>query len=131
DFSLTENGTILLSASYTDMGAPGSQSLTGTHTIYLTRPEIEFHNATEVRGGSKGSYEGQNFILVERSAEGNLGEIDFTNIKYIDFIYVPTAEGSISGKISILTGKTEGSSIASGKIDETSEPMKPSVVRMS
>src|SRR5690625_899923 len=55
DFSLTEDGMIVLSASYTDAGAPGSQPLTGSHTIYLSRPIISFHQATELEGGSKGS----------------------------------------------------------------------------
>lgn len=131
EFNLTEKGTVVLSASYTDSGAPGSESLTGTHTIYLTRPEIQMHDATEVKGGSKGSFEGQNFIMVENSAEGNLGEVDFTDIKHIELVYVPTSEAQVTGKISLFADRKDGTLIASGIIDGNPEPMKPSEVRMS
>lgn len=131
DFSLTEDGTIILSASYTDTGAPGSQPLTGSHTVYLSRPVVSFHQADELEGGSKGSHEGQDFVLVERSAKGNLGKIDLTDVKSIDLVFVPVSEGDVAATISLKSGSADGTVIASGEIGAGGEPMKPAVITLS
>ena len=69
--------------------------------------------------------------MVENSAEVNLWEVDLTDIRHIDFVYVPTSEAQVTGKISLFADRKGGTLIASGNIEGNSEPMKPSGVRMN
>lgn len=131
EFNLSEEGTLIISASYTDNGAEGSQPLTGTETVHLRRPVLSLHDATEVKGGTKGNYSGMNFLLSDTpETTANMGEVDLTGIKYIEVQYTVTGEDAGSRDFSLHKGGPDGPVIASGTSPEGIKPMQPTKLRM-
>lgn len=131
EFQLTEGGTIVLKASYTDKGGPGTESLTGQQLVYLSGPVIFPHEATEVDGATAGSYEGNDFLaLNNETARANLGSIDLTDVGQIEVTYVQIEEGEGATSIALHQGSPDGPVIGSGQTTSRGQAMAADVLRL-
>ncbi len=116
EFKLTDDGTFVLQASYTDAGGPGTETLTGQNTVYLSRPVIYLYQATSVDGATAGNYQGTDYLMLNNpTASANLGAIDFTGVRRMELTYTPTAEGEGSTEISLHQGSIDGPEISRSK----------------
>lgn len=131
EFDLTDHGTLLLEATYTDKGGPGTEVLTGRNVKYLSGPVIFPHQATEVNGASAGNYQGTDFLALNAAlSHANLGKIDLTDVKRIEVSYIQVEEGESSAEISLHAGSPQGPVIASGETSRRDKPMEPHSITM-
>lgn len=131
EFKLTDDGMVIINASYTDKGAPETKSLTGQQTIYLARPVIYPYSASDIKGATTGSYDGTEYLLMNSlEAIANLGKIDLTDIKKIGVVFSTVQENKGSSKISLHQGNASGPIIASGETPADTPAMQASVVEL-
>lgn len=130
EFTLTDHGTIVINASYTDKGAPESNSLTGQSTLYLTRPVLYPKDAKNIQGATTGSTEDIDYLLIEGTeAQADLGSIDFTGISTMALTFAPVNDKRGVIELSLHVGSANGPVIATGHTPENRKPMQPSVIR--
>lgn len=130
-YKLTEDGTLILQASYTDNGGPDTKSLTGKKMVYLSRPIVWPHQAMELDGATVGNYDGTDYLmLTDAEAQANLGPIDLTDVRDIVVTFTPTGDGEGSTMITLHQGSAEGPVIASGETPGDSQAMQPHALKM-
>lgn len=132
EFTLTDGGTLLLQATYTDKGGSGTEPLTGQNLVYLSGPVIFPHMATEVDGATAGSYEGTDYLsLTGDVATANLGKIDLTDVRRIEVSYTQVEEGEGSSTIALHQGSPDGAVMASGETSRRANAMESNTVRLT
>ena len=131
EFNLTDDGTMVLQASYTDKGGAGTKSLTGQNIVYLSGPVVYPHQSTDIHGASVGNHEGTEFVIFnDQVADINLGSVDLTDVKTIVATFTPTQEGVGSSTISLHKGSVDGPVIASGDTPGDAPAMQQGTIKM-
>ncbi|WP_236973740.1 ThuA domain-containing protein [Membranihabitans maritimus] len=124
DFKLTEDGVVVLSASYKDKGAEGASSLMGQKTVYLSRPILSAFRAQSMEGATKDVYEETELALIEGgSAAIEFGKVDLTDVKKVRVLFASVDESSNGWEIKVIG---DGSTLVSGNIGARSAARKPS-----
>ncbi|MEJ7914330.1 MAG: Crp/Fnr family transcriptional regulator, partial [Chitinophagaceae bacterium] len=68
DKPITDNGVLVISASYTDMGGNGIKPLTGNSSVYLRNNKMNFRTAGELKGYSQFNMGKDRHLLVPKGA---------------------------------------------------------------
>lgn len=131
EFKLTDDGMVIINASYTDKGAPETKPLTGQKTIYLVRPVIYPYTSSEVKGAAAGSHDGTEYLMMDgQVASANLGKIDLTDISKVELVFSTVQENKGSSSISLHQGSADGPVIASGETPIDSPARQPAVLKL-
>jgi cytochrome c len=85
DKAPTENGVLVLSASYTDKGGNGLKPLTGTTTVSLRNNKSGVAAARNLKGFALRSFNGMQFLSVPKErASFSIDSIDLTGITSVE-----------------------------------------------
>ncbi len=82
----TENGVLVLSASYTDKGSSGIKPLLGTASVALRNPNLNMAAARNLTGYTLQSFGGRQFFMVPKGgASFSFDSIDLAGIAAMEF----------------------------------------------
>lgn len=80
----TDNGVLVLSASYTDKGGNNAKPLIGTSSVALRSPKLPVSAAHNLNGFTAQSFNGMSFLMVPKDkASFSLDSIDLTGVNGI------------------------------------------------
>ncbi|MBB1286806.1 ThuA domain-containing protein [Flavisolibacter sp. BT320] len=83
----TENGVLVISASYTDKGSNGSKPLTGQSSVVLNNNTLKASAARHLQGYSLQNFNGMELLMIPKSdASFSLDSLDLTGIGAIELI---------------------------------------------
>lgn len=81
----TENGVLVLSASFTDKGGNGIKPLTGTDIVTLRNSKLSVAEARNLNGYARQTFNGMQFMTVPREQGSfSIDSIDLTNIGAVE-----------------------------------------------
>lgn len=82
----SDNGVLIISASYTDKGGANVKPLTGSASVRLRSAKLNLANATELSGYTTMQFNGMNLLLMP-AAQGSfaLKQVDLTNVTGANF----------------------------------------------
>ncbi|ERM83185.1 Crp/Fnr family transcriptional regulator [Rhodonellum psychrophilum GCM71 = DSM 17998] len=99
DKAPSDNGVLILSASFTDRGGENIKPLTGNSSLGLRNSKMGMDQASKMEGYSAMSYNGQTLLLVPaQEAHFGLPAMDLTSVSSIDIIgggQKPTEHGFV------------------------------------
>ena len=112
--TLTDNGVLLISSSYTDKGGPGIKPLTGSSTVSLRNSKVNLNVAGELEQYTKVNFNNTDFLMVPKvSGTFALSKIDLTGIQAVDLAAMwqkaPLSDYSFEVRLDSPTGKKVGS----------------------
>ncbi|GAA5220169.1 ThuA domain-containing protein [Membranihabitans marinus] len=82
EYKFTEDGVLVISASYKDKGGENAAPLSGNQTIYLARPFLSAYDASEIKGGKQDEVDGHQLAIIEgKKASLHFKDIDLTDIR--------------------------------------------------
>lgn len=111
--TLTDNGVLLISSSYTDKGGEGIKPLTGYSSVSLRSSKVILSAAVDLIEYSKVNFNNMDFLMVPK-ADGSFGlsNIDLTGITAVDLAAmwqkVPLSDYSYEVRLDSPTGQKIG-----------------------
>ncbi len=117
----SDNGMLIITASYTDKGGANTKPLTGTSTLRLRSSKLDLAKAKNLEGFTTMAFGGMNLLLLPNAAGSfSLGSIDLTSVGAAEFMVgsqQPMAKGyTFEVRLDRVDGKKIGeASSTSGK----------------
>lgn len=129
DFNTSENGVLILSASYKDKGKESVPSLKGSKTIYLRKAFTTATKASMMEGASPNEFEGMPLVLIEgKNAQLQYDKIDLSDIKKCKIHYAAVNENTNGWKIEIRENNATGNLLAEESIGKGTKARTPTSI---
>jgi cytochrome c len=124
-YSLTDNGSFLIMASYTDKGANGVRPLTGSASFILENPEVQADAIPEQSGFADYTVNDQAFkVMTGNEGWLALPDISLTNVHNVEIQYGVQNKMKTGYKITMHLDAPDGKVLGSAKIGASLAPMK-------
>ena len=120
--SASEEGSYVISASYTDKGNPVTGPLTGRKLIILRNPKVQAESYTQSANVDRKHQDGSNQSWVGDIKDGSFigfGDIDLTGISKLEFNVA--AMPSRGGNIEVRAGSPTGKLISTARVTTATE----------
>lgn len=127
DKALTDNGVLIMSASFTDKGGPNIRPLTGNTSITLRNPVMTFGNVSDVQEFTTNTFNGMPLMLVPKVP----GYFSLENIDLTDITSIEIAAGSMDlvehgYSFELRLDAPDGKKLGEAKLEASNIKEKPS-----
>lgn len=113
----SDNGVLVLSASYTDKGNNGNKPLIGTSSVALRSNKVPLAAARNLQGFTLQSFGGRSFFMVPKTtASFSLDSIDLTNITGLVLTLATNASPQFGYSFELYLDSPNGKKIGEGTL---------------
>ncbi|HEV7333505.1 MAG TPA: ThuA domain-containing protein [Flavisolibacter sp.] len=119
----TENGVLVLSASYTDKGVAGSKPLTGQATVVLKNNTLPATEASKLQGYTLQSFNGMQLLMVPKGAASfSIDSIDLTGVGAVELIVGGDKQPAFGYSFVLHLDGASGTKLGEAKLAGSSKP---------